>query len=121
MFFTFVIPEKKNITPRYDQKSFDPDGRKNRWQTLISPGEPGTLRLSQQTWFSRIALDAGGTAGYTLHHDTHGAYVFLIEGRAEAAGHIMEKRDGLGVWETGSFSVKALENTEVLVIEVPMR
>jgi quercetin 2,3-dioxygenase len=117
----WVFPEKKNITPRYDQKAFDPADRKNRWQTLISPDEPGSLRLSQQARFSRIALDAGSNAEYKLHADGHGAYVFIIDGQVEAGGHLLEKRDGLGISETSSFPLKALADAEVLVIEVPMR
>ena len=30
------------------------------------------------------------------------------------------KRDGIGVWETGSFEIKAEQETEFIVIETPI-
>jgi hypothetical protein len=33
------FPKIKNITPRYDQRSFDLNGRDNKWQVVVSPKE----------------------------------------------------------------------------------
>ncbi|MDP1623047.1 MAG: pirin family protein [Bacteroidales bacterium] len=117
----WVFPGKKNITPRYDQKAFDPAARRNRWQVLVSPDAPGSLRLNQQTWFSRITLDESRTTGYTLHDERHGAYIFILDGQTEVEGFPLEKRDGLGLSDVPSFSLKALKKSEILVIEVPMQ
>ncbi|MCK5443621.1 MAG: hypothetical protein KAJ23_17180 [Maribacter sp.] len=35
-------------------------------------------------------------------------------------GESLSKRDGMGVWETETISVKATENAHVLLMEVPM-
>lgn len=116
----WVFPDKKNITPRYDQKAFDPAERLNRWQSLVSPGDPGSLRISQAARFSRITLDGSGSAAYELSDAHHGAYLFLIDGHIEIEGIHLENRDGLGISETPSFSMKALAKSEILVIEIPM-
>jgi redox-sensitive bicupin YhaK (pirin superfamily) len=44
----WVLPDKRNIEPTYDQKKFDSKGAINQWQTLVSP-ENGPLKLNQQT------------------------------------------------------------------------
>ena len=33
----WIFPKVKNIEPRYDQKTFDPADRKNKWQEIVSP------------------------------------------------------------------------------------
>jgi redox-sensitive bicupin YhaK (pirin superfamily) len=117
----WVFPEKNNITPKYDQKAFDPANRLNRWQVLVSKNEPGSLHISQDATFSRITLEKGSAADYTLPGEHAGAYVFMIDGRAEVAGHSLEKRDGLGISGTTSFTLNASQKSEILVIEVPVR
>ena len=37
-----------------------------------------------------------------------------------AADHQLDKRDGIGIWDTESISVKATTNAEVLLMDVPM-
>ena len=34
---TWIFPNKKNVTPRYDQKMFPPEDRLNKLQTIVSP------------------------------------------------------------------------------------
>ena len=51
----------------------------------------------------------------------NGAYVFVIEGLAEVDGEVLGRRDGMGVWDTDGFGIRASADAQVLVIEVPMR
>ena len=117
----WVFPKEKNITPRYDQRVFDPAKSLNQWQTVVSPDDPGALWINQQAWFSRIILEESISAEYALHDGKNGAYVFIIDGKAEVAGLPLDKRDGLGVSETSSFSLKAGKKSEILVIEVQIQ
>jgi quercetin 2,3-dioxygenase len=116
----WVYPVKKNITPRYDQKTFDPQKRINQWQRIVSPDEPEAVMINQQAYFSLLNLDKGKTIDYTFKDPKHGAYVFLIDGEVKIGELTMEKRDGAGFWETSSLSVLALKKCELLLMEVPM-
>jgi redox-sensitive bicupin YhaK (pirin superfamily) len=121
LFQIWVFPAVKNLTPRYDQKAFDPAERTGKWQRLVSPDEPGVLMLNQKTWFSRISLSAGKNTAYTLHDKSHGVYVFIIGGSAETEGIKLETRDGMGITETSEISIKAAKDSDILLIEVPMQ
>jgi quercetin 2,3-dioxygenase len=33
----WIFPRERQIQPRYDQKTFDPNGRKGNWQILVDP------------------------------------------------------------------------------------
>jgi redox-sensitive bicupin YhaK (pirin superfamily) len=119
LFQIWVFPDKKGHTPRYDQKIFAPIGRRNLWQTIVSPTDKEALFIHQDATFSRIDLDKGKTADYTLKNPDNIVYFLVIEGSAEAGGSILNRRDGAGFSETTSVSLKAVDNAQVLVMEVP--
>lgn len=117
----WVFPKEKNIQPRYDQKLFPASDRVNKFQTVVSPEKGnGSLWINQDAWFSLGKLSKGTTAEYVLHNKTNGVYAFLIEGDVSMNDHQLNKRDGLGVWETDKLTISADSDAEVLLIEVPM-
>jgi quercetin 2,3-dioxygenase len=118
----WVFPEERNITPRYLQKSFDPKGRENQWQLLACP-DPGNgeMLIRQKAWFSRITLEADKEIDYRLHDNQNGIYLFIIGGSVTwGDSQILHTRDGAGIWETDLLTLKALDDSDVLAIEVPM-
>lgn len=121
LFQIWIFPSAHNLKPRYDQKAFDPAGRKGTWQRLVSPDEEGTLKLNQNAWFSRITLEAVQHTVYQLHAPGNGAYIMMIEGTADVDGTKLETRDGLGVWETSSVNIKTESESDILLIEIPMQ
>ena len=44
----------------------------------------------------------------------------MLSGKINIAGQDLETRDGLGIWDTESLDITATENSEVLLMEVPM-
>jgi redox-sensitive bicupin YhaK (pirin superfamily) len=45
---------------------------------------------------------------------------FVLEGQVEVEGQVLDRRDGLGVWDADQLTVKASADSEVLLMEVPM-
>lgn len=117
----WVFPKERGIKPRYDQKKFDEEQKKNKLLTVISPDDNNAMWINQDAYFSLGSLDKDTTVDYTVKKNGNGVYVFVLEGEIEAAGEKLGKRDGLGVTETDRFSVKANDKAEVLIIEVPMQ
>lgn len=117
----WVFPKQKDITPRYEQKSFTEEEKKNKFLTVVSPEENvDSIWINQDAWFSLTNLDAGEKLNYDLHARDNGAYIFVIEGHIEAANQDLKDRDALGVYEIDSVAISAKTNAKVLVIEVPM-
>jgi len=44
----------------------------------------------------------------------------VIKGSFTIDGTTLEERDGMGVWDTGTITLKAITGAEILVMEVPM-
>lgn len=117
----WVYPKKADIKPRYDQKKFDAAERLNHWQTLVSPqADAGALWINQDAYFSRADVEAGKELTYTLHNKNNGVYAFIIEGKLQIGDTVLSRRDALGITETENITIKALDYSEVLFIEVPM-
>ena len=117
----WVFPKLKNIETRYEQKTFEVDGRKNKWQTVVAPDDSTALWINQDAWFTLGNLDQGFEIDYTLYQAGHGVYVFLIDGSIIIDGHQLGKRDAIGVWEADEFKIKATTDAQLLLIEVPMQ
>jgi redox-sensitive bicupin YhaK (pirin superfamily) len=117
----WIYPNKKNVTPRYDQLSFKKEDRKNKLQQVISPfTENEGISIHQDAWFHLGDFDSGESTTYQLKKKGNGVYLFLLEGSIEIEDNLLEKRDGIGIWETDDIKINAKSNSEFLIMEVPM-
>jgi redox-sensitive bicupin YhaK (pirin superfamily) len=118
----WIFPKYKDIAPRYDQKTFDPVERKNQFQEIVSPLESsGTgVKINQNAYMHMTDLTEGTKLTYQVKGEGNGVYVFVLKGDAAVAGEPLQKRDGMGISEIGSFTLEANTNAELLLIEVPM-
>ncbi|MCZ2298060.1 MAG: pirin family protein [Chitinophagales bacterium] len=117
----WVYPEKRNIEPRYEQKTFSAEDRKNKLQTVVAPNDSNALWINQQAWFTLGNFDTNFSTIYTLHNNKNGVYVFLIKGSVSINNIELNERDGLGVSATETLNIKALSDADILLIEVPMK
>ncbi len=123
LFQIWVFPDKANVTPRYDQKTFAPEGRKNQWQQIIKPDTQtagDAIFIHQQAWFHLTDLDAGKSLVYENKKTGNGAYLFMIDGDAEVAGNQLKRRDAIGISEYDKFEIKAISDARILVMDIPM-
>lgn len=67
-----------------------------------------------------LDLEAEKSVYYDLKAEGNGVYAFVIEGEAEIGEQLLSKRDALGITETATFEVTAHQDTQILLIEVPM-
>lgn len=118
----WIIPEEQGVEPNYEQKEFDLIERQNRFQTVVSPQDKlvaGSLGIHQQGYLHLGNFSEKSETTHTIETGK-GTYVFLIEGAIEVNGEKLNKRDALGIWDTNTIDIKALENSEILLIDVPM-
>jgi quercetin 2,3-dioxygenase len=117
----WVFPNKKNVKPRYDQKSFDLSAAINKLLTVVSPmGEKEGLNIYQDAWFSLGKLTRDHEIQYQLKKKESGIYIFVIEGEITVNGEKLNRRDALGITDTDTISIKANKDSELLIMELPM-
>lgn len=123
LFQIWLFPDKQNVEPRYDQRTYLPEGRKNKWQEVIKPdtqSEGSAIFIHQQAWFSLADIDAGLNLTYNSKKQGNGAYVFVISGSIKIGNETLSNRDAIGVTDYTGFEITATSNTRLLVIDVPM-
>ena len=117
----WIFPDKKGHKPRYNQKSFNTEERKNKFQFIVSTErKDDKLWLNQDAHLSLTDLEKNQSLIYNIHTKGNGVYLFLIEGGISIGEETLSKRDGIGLWETDEFSITANEDSQILLIEVPM-
>jgi redox-sensitive bicupin YhaK (pirin superfamily) len=118
----WVFPKQRNITPRYDQRTFKPEDRENKLQVVVSPEkESEGVWINQDAWFHLGNMKQGFATDYSVKMSGNGVYGFVIEGDVTINGQKLNKRDGMGVWDTDKFNITADSNAELLLMEVPMK
>lgn len=117
----WIFPNKKDLTPRYDQISIRDIEKENEFYQVLSPNkEDKGVWINQDAWFHIGKFDKGKSDEYKIKKEGNGVYVFVLEGEVEINNERLAKRDGFGISGTDSFKVKANENARVLLMEVPM-
>lgn len=122
-FQIWVFPNQKDVTPRYDQKSFSAAEKHNNLLTVVSPigtNDEG-VQIHQNAWFSLGNLDKDYVTTYDLKKEKNGIYIFVIEGEVTINGEKLNRRDGLGITDSKKLEIKADTDTELLIIEVPLK
>ncbi len=116
----WILPEQENVTPYYNQKKFEEEGRKNKFQVLVSPKNKyidGSLPINQQAYISMIDLEKGFKTEYQFKN---AAYFFLIQGEVVVSNETLQKRDAIGISETEDVSINATKDSKLLIIDVPL-
>ena len=117
----WVIPDKVNVEPRYDQITLNEGDTANNFYQILSPDKDDDgVWIHQNAWFHLGEFEEGQSTEYRLKDDSNGLYVFVLEGECTAGDVSLKKRDGLGIVgaETVEFDFKS--RTKLLLMEVPM-
>ncbi|WP_299100313.1 pirin family protein [uncultured Winogradskyella sp.] len=123
LFQIWIIPDERNVKPRYDQKVFKAEDRQGQLQTLVtsfSDKDNASLKVHQDVKLSRIDLLENNSFQYTLKSEDHGVYIMNIAGNSSIENEDLNSRDAIGISETDSFKITAKSKSELLFIEVPM-
>jgi len=122
----WVIPNKRNVEPRYDQQVLDIVPMTNAWSQILSPDKDDAgVWIHQNAWFHLGEFEAGTESFYDLKNDPeNGLYIFVIEGQVQVAGQTLSKRDAMGIWDTKADDLvdfTFLDKSKVLLMEIPMQ
>lgn len=119
----WLFPNKKGVTPRYDQITLDTQKMHNNLLQVLSPNpDDDGVWIHQNAWFYLGRLDKGFSTSYSLNRPgSNGVYAFVIDGNVTINGQALHRRDGFGVWDTAALDVQADSDAQLLLMEVPMQ
>lgn len=117
----WITPQYLEVKPNYQQLDFA-DLPKNSFHMLISPtGDKGTLRINQQAWLYLGTFTAQKQITYSLKKSKNGVYVFVITGKITIDSQVLGINDALTIQDQAQTLISIEENTQILIIEVPLK
>jgi redox-sensitive bicupin YhaK (pirin superfamily) len=120
----WVFPNQENVTPRYEQKSFDLEKNSNTFINIVSPkdkNDGNALWVYQDTFFNLGVFKEDLTINYPIKIENNGIYLFLIDGEIEINNEILSARDAMGITDIKKVEIKILKQSKILLIEIPMQ
>lgn len=119
IFQIWIIPSVRGGTPSWGAKPFPKGDRAGRFVTLASgyENDADALRIRAEGRLVAATLKAGQTAEYELGSDRR-AYLVPAVGKVEVNGIELLARDGAAIAEEAVVRVTALEDSEVILVDV---
>jgi len=118
----WVFPNKKGVTPRYDQITLNLKDRHNKFQQILSPNATDAgVWIHQDAWFHLGKFDKDKSISYPIKKSGNGLYLFILKGDVTLGSQDLHERDGYGIWDVTTVSLRIdTQDTEILLMEVPM-
>lgn len=116
----WVVPNRKNLLPDYEKKTFPRSECLNRIRLIASNGgKSESLHINQNINAYRAVLEEGKTVLFNLNNGRL-VWVQIATGSAEVNSLYLKEGDGLSVSdEMGVAEIRGLErNTNILIFEM---
>jgi redox-sensitive bicupin YhaK (pirin superfamily) len=121
LFQLWVLPNQRDVEPRYDQIPIRSLHQKNIFFQILSPHQDGQgVWIHQNAWIHLLDADAQTNHSYTIKSPGNGVYVMVIEGEIAIGDQVLKRRDAMGIWDTAVFDLNVLQGAQVMLVDVPM-
>jgi redox-sensitive bicupin YhaK (pirin superfamily) len=118
IFQIWIMPNGRGKPPAWGAKPFPKTDRAGQFVALASglPGDDEALPIRTDARVSGATIKAGQTTTYQLGAGRR-AYLVPAEGAVEVDGVRIDTRDGAAIKDVDSFSVTALSDAEVVLVD----
>jgi hypothetical protein len=114
----WIVPDRKGVAPRYQQRHFTPDEKRGRLRLIISPdGTVGSLSVHQDVRVYAGLFDGDERQVLQLPKDRY-AYVHVASGSVEVNGERLGEGDGARLRNPGEIRLSGGRAAEVLLFDL---
>jgi redox-sensitive bicupin YhaK (pirin superfamily) len=119
IFQIWIIPDHAGGDPSWGARPFPKDDRSGGFMALASgrAGDDGALPIRADARVLGATLKAGESADYALGAGRHG-YLVPAKGAIDVNGVKIGARDGAAIRDEATVRVTALEDSEVVLVDV---
>ena len=115
----WIYPDKRGLTPSYEQKNFSPETWRNRLALLASDrAEEGIVHLNTDASIYRAALTHGNAVQYATDSGRK-LFVYAMDGAITVNGKVLEKGGQARIDAENELEIAAKDTGEFLLIDVP--
>lgn len=118
----WILPERRGLTPSYEQRRFAPEDLRNRFRVVAS-SEAGddALTIHQDARVLLSVVEPGATVEHRFGRDRHG-WLQVLRGRGTLvvpdAPRSLQAGDGLALSEEPALAIEAIEPMELMLFEL---
>jgi hypothetical protein len=114
----WVLPERQDLLPGYEQKRFPEEERRGRLRLVASrDGADGSLTIHQDTRVHAALLGAGECAVLPLGAGRY-AWVQVARGKVRLGDETLDAGDGAALSDEREVRLEGLDTAEVLVFDL---
>jgi len=118
-FQIWVLPQKRGLTPSYDQKSFNPESWENQLTLLAGENsENSAVSLNTDASVYRAELEAGQLITYQTTEERK-LFSYIISGEARIDGLLLGTRDQARIRAQKSLELRGESRTDILLVDIP--
>jgi redox-sensitive bicupin YhaK (pirin superfamily) len=115
----WLLPEKKGLTPGYEQKYFADEDRRGKLRLVASrDAREGSITIHQDVDLYATLLAPGESVTHTLKPNRT-AWVQVARGALTLNGDALTAGDGAAVTKETALTLAATEDAEVLLFDLP--
>lgn len=114
----WILPEKKGLTPSYEQKTFSPGQKKGKLCLIASrDGQNGSVTVHQDVNLFSSLLDKGQTLDWAPATGRH-TWVQVVRGEIAINQQSLRTGDGAAVSEEKNLKLMAKQDAEFLLFDL---
>jgi len=114
----WLFPERKGLTPGYEQRSFPAEEKQGKWRLIASrDGRDGALTVHQDAELSLAVLRDGREVSHEVKPG-RAAWLQVLRGSVTADGQVLKAGDGAAWDEPAHVSVRGQGDAEVLLFDL---
>jgi redox-sensitive bicupin YhaK (pirin superfamily) len=114
----WILPEKKGLTPSYEQKPFPVEERDGRWRLVVSPdGRDGSLTIHQSAEIYVARFAQGQSLSYQPQPD-RACWLHVATGVLQVNDRLLEAGDAIAVQDEALTLEGMSRDAEVLLFDL---
>ncbi|MEO8382915.1 MAG: pirin family protein [Acidobacteriota bacterium] len=117
-FQIWLMPDKRGITPGYEQKLFPDEERRGTLRLMVAPaGESGAVAIHQDARLYSAILDDGQKVQHALGAG-RGAWLQAARGKVTVNGVTLDEGDGAAIENESSLEIAGNGPAEILLFDL---
>ncbi|OQW48884.1 MAG: quercetin 2,3-dioxygenase [Proteobacteria bacterium SG_bin7] len=115
----WILPDKANYQPRYNQKSFSEDDKKNKLKLVVSGNEKekDVIHVRQDVFLFTSFLDAGEVLEYKTN-PKRGLWLQMVRGHLNVNNQKMNAGDAIFTQGESALKIKSEKDAEFLLFDL---
>lgn len=111
----WILPERRNLTPAYEQESFSDESWNGSFRLLAGKGAPIAIQQDAKLYVAK--MKAGEEITHTLEAGRH-AWIQIARGKVRLNGKELAAGDGAAASDETVLTFRSVDSSEVLLFDL---